>query len=210
MAEAQKGVFDHLAEYLLHPPEGGPTSPPAATETQPPAEAAETLPAQPEGPPPATIVKGGETLVFVETAEKLVVEKEAFVREEVVLRKMIENRVQEIDDTVRRTEVEVQRLAPEEAERIEPAVAAVQRPPSPEQAIEAPTPVAPVEVPKIAAEAPPPAPKAQPARPMPSAVKQTPRSDERSASWWLWFALILCAGVLIAFAAGQFLGSASG
>jgi hypothetical protein len=45
---------------------------------------------------------------------------------------------------------------------------------------------------------------------MPNVVKQARRADERSVSWWLWFALILCAGVLIAFAVGQFLGSASG
>jgi hypothetical protein len=28
-----------------------------------------------------------------------------------------------------------------------------------------------------------------------------------SKAWWAWFALVLCAAMLIAFAAGQFIGS---
>lgn len=55
---------------------------------------------------------------FTETAEQLSVTKELFVREEVVLSKLIENHVRDIDGTVRRSEIEVERLSPEEAERI--------------------------------------------------------------------------------------------
>jgi uncharacterized protein (TIGR02271 family) len=42
--------------------------------------------------------------------EEAVVTKQAFVREEVVVSKTVERRVERIDDTVRRTEVEVDRL----------------------------------------------------------------------------------------------------
>jgi uncharacterized protein (TIGR02271 family) len=44
---------------------------------------------------------------MTETAEEAVVAKEAIVREELVIRKTAEERVENIDDTVRRTEVEV-------------------------------------------------------------------------------------------------------
>jgi stress response protein YsnF len=42
--------------------------------------------------------------------EEAVVNKQAFVREEVVVSKSVERRVERIDETVRRTEVEVDRL----------------------------------------------------------------------------------------------------
>jgi len=47
------------------------------------------------------------TIEMTETAEVPVVEKEARVTEEVVIRKTAEERTEEIDDTVRRTEVDV-------------------------------------------------------------------------------------------------------
>jgi len=46
--------------------------------------------------------------------EEAVVTKEAFVREEVVVRKSIERRTEQIHDTVRRTEVQEERLGSEE------------------------------------------------------------------------------------------------
>jgi hypothetical protein len=229
MAEAQKGVFDHLAEYLLQPTSAGPApapeTPPTGSDPQPaePAPAAvqatdaaaegrETF----DGEEPATpTVSGiehvGQTLVFVETTEKLVVEKELFVREEVVLRKRVDNRVEEIEDSVRRTEVEVQRLSPEEAERIAAPPTIAPAPPPSEAARGTSAPAAPVEGFAEAPKAPLPAPKAQPAKPIAAAAKkQPPAAGRNSASWWLWFALILMAAVLIAFTAGQFLGAASG
>jgi hypothetical protein len=201
MAEAQKGIFDHLAEYLLQPPAAGPASPPAAPATQ--EESRETR---------TGMDQGGQTLVFVETAEKLVVEKEVFVREEVVLSKLVENHVQEIEDKVRRTEVEVERIPPEEAERMLERSAPTDQPAaaSPERLDAPPAPAAPVQALKAEAQAPPPASEVQPAKPVQVAAAQAHRTDQHSATWWLWFGLILCAAVLIAFAAGQFLGSASG
>jgi uncharacterized protein (TIGR02271 family) len=47
------------------------------------------------------------TIEMTETAEEAVVAKEARVREELVVKKTSEERVEQIDDTVRRTEVEV-------------------------------------------------------------------------------------------------------
>jgi uncharacterized protein (TIGR02271 family) len=47
------------------------------------------------------------TIEMTETAEEAVVAKEARVKEEVVVRKTAEEHVEQIDDTVRRTEVEV-------------------------------------------------------------------------------------------------------
>jgi uncharacterized protein (TIGR02271 family) len=48
------------------------------------------------------------TIEMTETAEEAVVDKEARVREEVVVRKTAEEHVETIDDTVRRTEVDVE------------------------------------------------------------------------------------------------------
>jgi stress response protein YsnF len=42
--------------------------------------------------------------------EEAVVSKQAFVREELIVKKTIERRVEQIDETVRRTEVETERL----------------------------------------------------------------------------------------------------
>lgn len=52
------------------------------------------------------------TYDFIETAEELVVEKQLFVREEIVFSKSSEEHVEEVFDTVRRTEVEIERLEP--------------------------------------------------------------------------------------------------
>lgn len=48
---------------------------------------------------------------MTETAEEAVVAKQAHVKEELVVRKDVEERVEQIDDTVRRTEVEVDDLS---------------------------------------------------------------------------------------------------
>ncbi len=45
--------------------------------------------------------------------EEAVVSKEAFVREELVVKKKVEHRIEQIDETVRRTEVEIEALSPE-------------------------------------------------------------------------------------------------
>jgi hypothetical protein len=228
MAEAQKGVFDHLAEYLLQPAAAGPAPAPATTSENSDRQAGELAPAavqathaasegreefhpeKPATPAASEIEDAGQTLVFVETAEKLVVEKELFVREEVVLRKRVDNRIEEIEDSVRRTEVEVERLSPEEADRLAAPPTAAPAPLPPEAPREPPAPTAPVALAE-APKAPLPTPRAQPAKPVTATAKKHAAAEGRqSASWWLWFALILCAALLIAFTAGQFLGSASG
>lgn len=52
------------------------------------------------------------TFIFRETGEKLVIEKEAIVREEVVLARSADVHVEEIHDVVRRTEADVERFGP--------------------------------------------------------------------------------------------------
>jgi stress response protein YsnF len=56
---------------------------------------------------------GEQTFIFRETAEQLVVEKEIVVREEIVMRRTAEEHVEVVHDTVRRTEVEVERFGPD-------------------------------------------------------------------------------------------------
>jgi hypothetical protein len=52
------------------------------------------------------------TYVFRETGERLIVEKETIVREEVVLAPRIETRTEQFHDTVRTMDAEVERLEP--------------------------------------------------------------------------------------------------
>lgn len=54
------------------------------------------------------------TIEVIETSEEAVIDKHAEVREEVVIGKTVGERVQQVDDTVRHTEVEVERLHGEE------------------------------------------------------------------------------------------------
>lgn len=53
------------------------------------------------------------SFLFRETAERLLVEKEVVIREELVVTRQGDTRVRRIDDAVRRTEVEVERFDPE-------------------------------------------------------------------------------------------------
>ena len=67
------------------------------------------------------VVEGGllkdRVIEIAEMREEAVVTKEAFVREELVVTKSVHRRVEMIEDTVRRTEVETERLAPDEVSR---------------------------------------------------------------------------------------------
>jgi stress response protein YsnF len=54
---------------------------------------------------------------FAAMREEAVVSKQPFVREEVVVRKQVTERVEEIRDSVRRTQVETERLEPGETGR---------------------------------------------------------------------------------------------
>lgn len=194
----QKGIFDHLAEYLLQQPVPGASSPPVQASGVPADLEADPAPAQqPIAPEAEETEMRSQELVFPETAEKLVVEKEAFVREEVVLSKLVKEHVEEIKDRVKRTEVEVQRLLPEEAKAIAP--------PAPPKVVDAPPPP-PSEPAPVAREA---ARSLSTPQPGPSNQRHAERSSSDSKAWWAWFALVVVAAVLIAFALGQFLGSAS-
>jgi uncharacterized protein (TIGR02271 family) len=63
------------------------------------------------------VLQGGllqeRVIEITEMREEAVVTKEAFVREELVISKSIHRRVERIEETVRRTEVETERLHPE-------------------------------------------------------------------------------------------------
>jgi stress response protein YsnF len=65
------------------------------------------------------VAEGGllqeRVIEITEMREEAVVTKEAFVREELVVTKSVHRRVERIEETVRRTEVETERLEPETA-----------------------------------------------------------------------------------------------
>jgi stress response protein YsnF len=51
-----------------------------------------------------------------EMREEAVVSKQAVVREELVIRKDVEERTEQVSESLRRTEIDVERIAPEPAE----------------------------------------------------------------------------------------------
>jgi hypothetical protein len=119
-----RGIFDQLTNYLAP----GQVKTPGAFLLS-----AEVMPEQLEAATRALKHQGGEgdpistaaapaliedkTYEFLETAEELVVEKQLFVREEVVLSKSAAEHVEEVFDTVRRTEVEIERIDPDQSGR---------------------------------------------------------------------------------------------
>jgi len=130
----QPGMFDHLARML------------APAQAADPKDGAYHLSAEvpQERVAQAMLILGGastsgagatgpsdQIFEFPETREELRVEKQPFVREEVVLRKEIVERVAEVHGTLRHTEVEVEEIAPPpvaEPERPAPAVGAPEEP----------------------------------------------------------------------------------
>jgi stress response protein YsnF len=54
-----------------------------------------------------------KTYEFVETAEELAIEKQLVVREEIVLTSRVHEHVEDVTETVRRTEVEIERTDPD-------------------------------------------------------------------------------------------------
>ena len=164
-----------------------------------------------------------QTFEFTETAEELVVEKELFIREEVVLTKRAENKVQQIDDSVRRREVEVERIAPQEAVQTDPARQTVPEPPSRAEVIPGPPSPAPAQAavsptPPQAPAPPEPAPLVfgdygERPRPRPASA---PAGDRKPAPlgapaqswlWWAVCALLVCFAVIVAYYVGRYLGS---
>jgi stress response protein YsnF len=65
------------------------------------------------------LAKGGllrdRVIEFPQMREEPVISKEAFVREELIIRKSVERRIEQIDETVRRTQVETERIPAEGA-----------------------------------------------------------------------------------------------
>ena len=119
---AEKGIFDQLAEYLVQsPPRGGEAEHGAVVATD---VKDAPMTDRPEEKAADPFEKGGQTFVFAETAEKLVVEKEVVVREELVVR-MLRPGSSEPPPAV-----EAERAEPTQAERArEPeAIAAVPQP----------------------------------------------------------------------------------
>ena len=108
---AEPGVFDRLARLIV--PEG--QSPVRLTAGVEPdqLELAARIAEGAEAGEDAPREIGEQTFIFRETAEQLVVEKEIVVREEIVMRRTAEEHVEVVHDTVRRTEVEVERFGPD-------------------------------------------------------------------------------------------------
>ena len=215
------GIFDTLTSYLLQgkqPPPGfavGETAPAATAaaderskepERAAMEEPADARPAEepsaPDAPPPAPAAPAGSTksafdglsqsFVFRETEEKLVLEKELFVREEVVVSKLAEEHLHDVQDNVKRTEVEVERLTPQEAEAVaeRPAPAAAsfgqERTSRPERPAAERQAAAGAEVPERKAPA------------------QEPAATRTNQ--YLWFVLLFLVAAVLAFSAGQMLG----
>ena len=119
-AEAQPGMFDRLAKMIA--PVGGAGDRGYVVSAQVPPEridaVAKALEAGAErveiAPPPRL---DEHVVELSETAEELVIEKEAVLREEIVMRVQAKDHVQHVHDMVRRTEVEVKRFGPGEESR---------------------------------------------------------------------------------------------
>lgn len=150
-----------------------------------------------------------QTFEFRETAERLEVGKELFVREEVVVSKLIETHTEHVRGTVRRTEVEVERLSPAEPKR-EAAATFQPAPPAPVEG--RPLPVPPIREERVQESpiAAPPARTEQPAAaPAPSepGPGAEPDGGNVPTSWWLRFVLLTLLAIVAAFYGGQLLGT---
>ncbi|HEX8442539.1 MAG TPA: DUF2382 domain-containing protein [Allosphingosinicella sp.] len=114
-AEAQAGMFDRLAKMIA--PEGAAQDTGYVVSTQVAPEridsaamALEVGAERVEIAPPQRLAE--HVVELSETAEELVIEKHAVLREEIVMRVQAKEHVQHIHDTLRRTEVEVERFGP--------------------------------------------------------------------------------------------------
>lgn len=108
---AEPGVFDTLAPLIVP---GGQSPVRLTAEVEPDQlEQAARIVEGAEAGEDAPREIGEQTFIFRETAEQLVVEKEIVVREEIVMRRTAEEHVEVVHDTVRRTEVEVERFGPD-------------------------------------------------------------------------------------------------
>jgi hypothetical protein len=105
----QLGVFDRLAQLILPEGAAGRFRLTADVDPEQLEEAGRIVEAGASGgalQAPRELRE--QTFIFRETAEQLVVEKEMAVREEIVMHRTAQERVETLHDTVRRTEVEVE------------------------------------------------------------------------------------------------------
>jgi hypothetical protein len=114
-AGAQPGVFDRLAR-LLAPEGGGETGSVvsldvALEQVDVAARALEAGADRVEMSAPPRI--GEQVIELSETAEELIVEKQPVLVEEIVMRVQARERVEDVHDTLRFTEVEVERFGPD-------------------------------------------------------------------------------------------------
>ncbi|WP_191062572.1 DUF2382 domain-containing protein, partial [Geminicoccus harenae] len=68
-------------------------------------------------PEEAEVAFAGKTVEMLGTTEEVEVAKEAYVTEEVTLNKRIEERQEKVQDTVRHTDVEVEKIRPGTAKK---------------------------------------------------------------------------------------------
>lgn len=152
-----------------------------------------------------------QTFEFRETSEELRVEKELFVREEVIVSKLIETHTEQIRGSVRRTEVEVERLpptAPPVSAGAGPAIhaphseAAVARAPAPARGSDARSEGVATKVEPPVSPQPMPRPR-QAEEP----VEEASASSDTPWSWWVRFAILTVLAIIAAFYGGQLLGT---
>ena len=106
----EPGMFDRLAKLLVADAAAAGVRLTAEIEPDQLDQAAAIV-EQGGDTPPNEITE--QSFLFRETAEKLVIEKEVAVREELIMQRRARERVETIHDTVRRTEVEVERFGPD-------------------------------------------------------------------------------------------------
>lgn len=114
---AQPGMFDRLATMLVPDGSQAKAGYVVSLEVQPEqidaaALALEDGAERVEVSAPARF--SGNVVELSETAEELVVEKRAVLREEIILRVQATEQVHDIHETVRRTEVDIERFGPAE------------------------------------------------------------------------------------------------
>ncbi len=108
------GLFDSLTDFLAPGKGERPGGYVLTASVLPQQLDAATRALDPDRPsaPPAAGGLREHVVELVETAEELVIDKQLFVREEVVLRKAVTEHVQGISYVLRRTEAEVERIGP--------------------------------------------------------------------------------------------------
>ena len=115
---AEPGVFDRLAKLLVPEGAAGERGFVVSVEAEldridRAATALEASADRVEIAPPPRLAE--QVVEMTETAEELLIEKQPVVVEEIVMRVQAREHVEHVHDTVRRTEVEVERFGPDEA-----------------------------------------------------------------------------------------------